>query len=1079
MSFVHKVSHYSFAIINCYLPPSNSIYGRDATDFMAHVLSIIYRISHYDAVYIVGDVNSRLGDKTDFVENIDNIPARKVIDHTHNSHGEVFLDFLLESKMCVVNGRISPVNDNFTRVHTTGSSVVDYISTFHDNLKNCKSFNVHLMRPLLQKVGQNTDKIPDHSVLEFDFIPHSLNEHNDTHQPNSPNISEAQLTSDENTDRYFTRYNVRNIPVDFMNSDMAAQAINECIDNILHTRNTQTDIDNMYSEVCNLYYSEMDKWFKSHNINSVSRKKFRNSSKPYWNDNLSELWTDMCKAESNYLKAAQNSVNRRSLLNVFKNKQYVFDKAFKKAKRKFEREKRFNIEHLNTNNPKEFWSELEKLGPRKSTQIPMEVYDNSGNITNNTKTVLNTWKDGFKDLYEGYDNNEFDTVFYDYAMSEKARLESLHTDYTEGEFNHPITLEEVSKVLTKMKNNKAVGIDNLPNEILKNHNSATLLTHLFDKIFQTHIIPTAWKKSIVKPIPKGSTIDPRLPTQYRGIALLSTVYKIYTCVLNNRIVSYMEDNNLYAEEQNGFRQGRSCNEHIFSLTSIIRNRKIQGKQTYTAFLDAEKAFDRVDRNLLLYKLLTLGLKGHIYENIKCIYHEAICCINVNNMLTDWFKTDSGVKQGDTLSPTLFNIFINDLVTDVKSLNLGIDIDGCKVSILLYADDIVLIAESESDLQKMLDCVYNWSQKFKIRFNARKSNIVHFRKASQPRTSCTFKLGNIELGVVNQYKYLGVILNEFLDYSVTAKVLADSANRALGAIINKYKSINGLGYYTYTRMFQSGVCPILDYSTEIWGFKSQPKIDAIQNKAIRIFLGVHRFAPIAAICGDMGWTHSSVRQKVSMVRFWNRIVNLDENRLPRKILDWDIRHPGNTWSSDLKSVLTSIDQVTAFDDKTEISTKLAWASLHEIYCNEWKTNVLSKPKLRTYIDFKPLYKAEDYVISFISRAQRSYLAQLRCGILPLHLETGRWYGTQVENRICKICNNGQVENEHHFLFYCDKYRDIRIKFYEEVCKIHITFLHNDDVNKLKLLMDKSLVKIFSRYICNIYKVRQKLLFSENN
>ncbi len=96
------------------------------------------------------------------------------------------------------------------------------------------------------------------------------------------------------------------------------------------------------------------------------------------------------------------------------------------------------------------------------------------------------------------------------------------------------------------------------------------------------------------------------------------------------------------------------------------------------------------------------------------------------MLTDWFQTYCGLIQGDTLSPTLFNIFINDLVDDVNSLNLGVFIDGHRISILLYADDIVLLGETEKDLQKMLDSVYKWSKKYKIKFNVSKSNIVHFR-----------------------------------------------------------------------------------------------------------------------------------------------------------------------------------------------------------------------------------------------------------------------------------------------------------------------------------------------------------------
>ena len=139
----------------------------------------------------------------------------------------------------------------------------------------------------------------------------------------------------------------------------------------------------------------------------------------------------------------------------------------------------------------------------------------------------------------------------------------------------------------------------------------------------------------------------------------------------------------------------------------------------------------------------------------------------------------------------------------------------------------------------------------IKFNARKSNILHVRKPQVPRTNFTFMLGETELCKVEQYRYLGIMINEFIDYNGIAKVLADSANRALGAVINKYKTLNGLGYYTYTQMFNSGVCPILDYGSEVWGFKKFSQIEAVQNKAIRVFLGVHRFAANSAINGDMG------------------------------------------------------------------------------------------------------------------------------------------------------------------------------------------------------------------------------------
>ena len=91
-------------------------------------------------------------------------------------------------------------------------------------------------------------------------------------------------------------------------------------------------------------------------------------------------------------------------------------------------------------------------------------------------------------------------------------------------------------------------------------------------------------------------IDPRLPLQYRGISLLSTVYKLFSSIINEKIRRIAENNDLYADEQNGFRVGRSCEEHVFTLSSIIRNRKSQHLSTFVAFVDMEKAFDRVNRD---------------------------------------------------------------------------------------------------------------------------------------------------------------------------------------------------------------------------------------------------------------------------------------------------------------------------------------------------------------------------------------------------------------------------------------------------------------------------------------------------
>ncbi len=90
--------------------------------------------------------------------------------------------------------------------------------------------------------------------------------------------------------------------------------------------------------------------------------------------------------------------------------------------------------------------------------------------------------------------------------------------------------------------------------------------------------------------------------------------------------------------------------------------------------------------------------------VSRLYQKSICSINVNNMLTGWFDVNCGVKKGDTMSPTIFDIFIIHIVDEVKSVNIGINIDGINVCILLHADDIVLLSETNEGLQKLLDKV---------------------------------------------------------------------------------------------------------------------------------------------------------------------------------------------------------------------------------------------------------------------------------------------------------------------------------------------------------------------------------------
>ncbi len=225
--------------------------------------------------------------------------------------------------------------------------------------------------------------------------------------------------------------------------------------------------------------------------------------------------------------------------------------------------------------------------------------------------------------------------------------------------------------------------------------------------------------------------------------------------------------------------------------------------------------------------------------------------------------------------------------NIKALGKGIELENELVSILLYADDIVLLAANEADLQFMLDMLHEWCDRNSMVVNCSKSNIVHFRQPSVARTVVQFMCGNELLVTVDKYKYLGIVLNETLDYNFTAKMIAQSAGRALGLIIAKTKYLGGLPHDVFKKLFDSMVWPVIAYGAAIWGTRSYACINAIQNRAMRYFLGVGRYAPTAAVSGDMGWIPAHVRQWKCIANHWCRSVNMHDDRINRRIFKWSV------------------------------------------------------------------------------------------------------------------------------------------------------------------------------------------------
>ena len=549
-------------------------------------------------------------------------------------------------------------------------------------------------------------------------------------------------------------------------------------------------------------------------------------------------------------------------------------------------------------------------------------------------------------------------------------------------------------------------------------------------------------------------------------------------MLNQRIATFLDNNSLLADEQNGFRKKRACQDHVYVLDSLVRARLNEKLHTFTAFVDLKKAFDCINRDFMLKKVSDLGIDGKMYFAIKSLYSCTEACVKISPTIrTEWFETCFGVRQGDNLSPTLFNIYLNDLAVKVQESRLGIDVNGRNIGILLYADDIALISPTEENLQKMIDMIHEWSEAWWINVNLKKSQIMHFRPVGQDRCKQGFKYGTQNLDFTEKYKYLGVTFTEHLNYTENTNVLSQAAGRALGAVIAKYKTQGFMSYDTFSKLYESCVCPIMDYSSAVWGFGNFDKIDAVQYKAARSFLGVHKFAPKLAVEGDMGWLAPQYRAWLNILRMWNKLIQLDDNRLTQNVFinDYYLAQSGHeNWCTYVYKILEVINEEDVFYDRQVVNIQTAKVKLLQVQETKWKELSQRKPKLRTYISFKPTLTSEKYCTLNLTPSERSLMAQLRCGILPLHIETGRFRKTKLEDRICEFCSSNKVEDECHFIFDCNMYSDEREAFLSKIIETYPQFIDFDEKDKL-LILFQEFTRATSKFISKCFNTRKKALY----
>ena len=232
------------------------------------------------------------------------------------------------------------------------------------------------------------------------------------------------------------------------------------------------------------------------------------------------------------------------------------------------------------------------------------------------------------------------------------------------------------------------------------------------------------------------------------------------------------------------------------------------------------------------------------------------------------------------------------------------------------------------------------------------------------------------------------MDEHQNFNECTITLADSGGRALGGLITKIKKFKSLCFGTYTKLYDSCVASILDFGSEIWGLKTFNVCELIQNRAIRYFMGVHKYVPTSAIQADFGWLGSKERRRLNAIKLWNRLIEMEDSRLTKKLFYKNNQH-NLSWSKNIGEVVEHLGMNNNHVNLEVCNLRQCKERLREQQNEELLTEINNKPKLRLYKEFKMKSNTEEYLLHYINKSKRSLFAQLRCGILPLIIETGRF------------------------------------------------------------------------------------------
>ena len=501
----------------------------------------------------------------------------------------------------------------------------------------------------------------------------------------------------------------------------------------------------------------------------------------------------------------------------FRELRRLIDKKIKIAHDSYVRD--FISKNLEENNTRPFWRYI-KSKRREVSGVSALKMDNRPNIIISAKDKAETLNHQFCSVFTKENLNSLP----DLGVSTVPDIDDL-----------VITVEGVEKLLYNLKPHKACGPDGIAARVLKHCSVsiAPILREIFQRSVATGELPEDWLNADVAPVYKKG--DRSGPGNYRPVSLTSVVCKVLEHILHGHIMRHFERHAILADQQHGFRKGRSCETQLTSLVEDLHRIVDNRSQADLIIMDFSKAFDTVPHRRLLSKLNHVGIRNNIHSWIETFLTKRYQRVVVDGEASQCCPVKSGVPQGTVLGPLLFLVYVNDLPDNLSS------------SVRLFADDCIVYREIKNSqdaqtLQEDVDRLCLWEEKWQMGFNHSKCYSMRVTHKAKPLVT-PYRMRDSILEEVSHHPYLGVELSSDLTWNRHINQVSLKANRVLGVL---RRNLSCCSIQSREVAYKALVRPLLEYCQTVWDPYQRVNIDCVE----RVQRRAARF-----VCQNYAWTSS--------------------------------------------------------------------------------------------------------------------------------------------------------------------------------------------------------------------------------